>query len=64
MMQPTPPVAFRNPLASCSPSHPFAVTRTDPQEPPPAAAAEYYDHWFATGLEAILLGFQHQLAPR
>jgi AcrR family transcriptional regulator len=35
-----------------------------PQEPPPPAAAEYYDHWFSTGLEAILLGFQHQFAPR
>ncbi|RJL35467.1 TetR/AcrR family transcriptional regulator [Bailinhaonella thermotolerans] len=28
--------------------------------PPDPAARQYYDHWFTTGLNALVTGFQHQ----
>jgi hypothetical protein len=38
---------------------------SDPHEPPPAADDYYYyEHWFTSGLEAIVLGFQHQLTSQ
>lgn len=37
---------------------------SDPSEPPSEAALDYYEDWFITGLEAIVLGFQHRLTQQ
>ncbi|WP_327140026.1 TetR/AcrR family transcriptional regulator C-terminal domain-containing protein [Nocardia sp. NBC_01327] len=43
--------------------HALAQAGTPPgsDEPTPAADAEFYDHWFTTGLDAFVTGFEQKL---